>query len=272
MKALLRLFLAALLVCPLTQAASADRAVAQVNGVEIPRAAFDGEVARLQSTGTAVDATTANAVRHRLIARELLWQKVRASGACGAPAVCDDASRDALIEAYVNRRVAVVEVTEQAVRARYDDIVSRLGQREFRFSLIGMADAAALRALADRIAAGADFAREARTHSHFASAANGGELGWHSFPEPVIDGRTNGVPAGIAQALAGMQPGQVSPPLRADEGWALVRLDAVRPTLTPDYADMRETLRSLLADQAREAQLRKLIVDLLRHARITVSD
>jgi peptidyl-prolyl cis-trans isomerase C len=272
MKSLPQLCLAALLVSPVTQAASAASVVAQVNGVKIPRAAFDGEVARLQSTGTAVDAKTANAVRHRLIARELLWQKVRASGACGAPAVCDEASRDALIEAYVNRRVPVVEVTEQAVRARYDDIVSRLGQREFRFSLIGMADAAALRALADRIAAGADFAREARTHSHFASAANGGELGWHSFPEPVSAGRTNGVPADIAQALADMQPGQVSRPFRAEDGWALVRLDAVRPTLTPDYADMRETLRSLLAVQAREAQLRELIVGLLRHARITVSD
>ena len=75
------------------------------------RAAFDAEVARSQSSGTAIDATTANAVRHRLIARELLWQKVRASGACGAPAACDDAARDALIEAYVNRRVPVVEVT-----------------------------------------------------------------------------------------------------------------------------------------------------------------
>ncbi|MFH1813115.1 MAG: peptidylprolyl isomerase [Pseudomonadota bacterium] len=272
MNALLRLCLAALLVSPTTHAASTARPVAQVNGVDIPRAAFDAEVSRLQSTGTAVDATTANVVRHRLIARELLWQKVRASGACGASAVCDETSRDALIEAYVNRHVPVVEVSEQAIRARYDDIVSRLGQREFRFSLIGMNDADALRALADRIAAGADFAREARTHSHFASAANGGELGWHSFPEPVTDGRTNGVPAGIAQALAGMQPGQVSSPLRAEDGWALVRLDAVRPTLTPDYADMRETLRSLLAAQAREAQLRELIVDLLRHARITVSD
>ncbi|AOF83737.1 PPIC-type PPIASE domain protein [Methyloversatilis sp. RAC08] len=272
MNALLRLCLAALLISPTAQAASTARAVAQVNGVDIPRAAFDAEMSRLQSAGATFDTAVATAVRQRLIARELLWQKVRESEACNAPAVCDDTSRDALIEAYVNRRVPVVEVTEHAVRARYDDILSRLGQREFRFSLIGMDDADALHALANRIAAGADFAREARTHSHLASAANGGELGWHSFSEPVIDGRTNGVPATIAQALAGMQPGQVSPPLKAPDGWVVVRLDAARPTLTPDYAAVRETLRSLLAAQAREAKLRELIVDLLRHARITVGD
>ncbi|MDP3290010.1 MAG: hypothetical protein Q8M64_17030, partial [Methyloversatilis sp.] len=67
MNTLLRLCLAALLVSPTTHAASTARPVAQVNGIDIPRAAFDAEVTRLQSTGMAVDAATSNAVRHRLI-------------------------------------------------------------------------------------------------------------------------------------------------------------------------------------------------------------
>ena len=67
--------------------------------------------------------------------------------------------------------------------------------------------------LADQIRRGAPFTRVARQFSESAGAANGGDLGW------VVQGQID--PA-IDAVLAQMQPGQVSPPVRATGGYHIL--------------------------------------------------
>ena len=62
---------------------------------------------------------------------------------------------------------------------------------------------------------GANFAALARTFSQSRSAAAGGDLGW--VPRDEVDGQ-------IAAVLSGLQPGQVSDPIRAQGGYFILYL------------------------------------------------
>lgn len=75
------------------------------------------------------------------------------------------------------------------------------------------------KALADRLyaelAAGGDFAAAVRQHSRAPTAAQDGNLGW-------VQGSQ--IPPGLAQSLDGLQPGQVTPPVRVPAGFSIVKL------------------------------------------------
>lgn len=249
--------------------------VARVNDVDIPRAEFDAELHRALAAGAASGAALESDVRNRLIARELLWQKASAAGfgtAASAGIAVGREARMVAIDAYADSRVTPIEPGEAALRARYDDIVARLGPREYRLSVIQTSDHEALRVASARLIDGADFAREARAISRVPSARRGGEIGWYSFPVPVDEGRTNGLPPAIARAVIALQPGHTSAAIDTGDGWAIVRVDAIRDTLVPAYAEVRETLRTALKAQSMQAQIRQLVLDLLRHARVRVPD
>lgn len=253
--------------------AKAEPPLAVVNDVVIQRAELDAAIEASRRAGAEMTPALSASLRDRIVAEALVWQGAQAAG-FDSPALTggsvERARRMAAIEAYVASRIQVIEPTEDALRARFDDIVGRLGPREFRISLIQTPDEAALRAAASRIARGSDFAHEARTSSRVPSAARGGELGWVTFPPPARQGLTNGVPLAIAESIGDLQPGQTSPPIRVGESWALVRVDAVRDTLVPDYHSVRSSLRKAFHMESMQAQSRQLIVDLMRHARVRV--
>ncbi|MBP6097755.1 MAG: peptidyl-prolyl cis-trans isomerase [Methyloversatilis sp.] len=265
-----------ILIWLLTAAAAlADAPVASVNGVTIQQSVLAEEIARLQSQGIDVGVLPGNALIHQLIARELMWQKACAAGFsgqtdCAHPVIASD--RHAAIDAYVSRRLPPAVPEEEAVRARYDEVVSRLGAREFRLSIIRLRDPDALRSLAKAVSDSSDFARAAHAHSRAPSAARGGELGWVSFPEPVTAGRTNGLPLAVAQSVSAMQIGQVSDVIRIEEDWLVVRLDGVRDTLVPDYASVRDLLRDALGRQSAQLRSRQLLLEVLRDAHIRIVD
>lgn len=248
--------------------------LAMVNGIDVPASALEAAVAQARQRGTTITPDVRQQLRDRVLAEELMWQRAKAAGLDTAPATLaaiERAKRQAAIEAYIATQVKPVEPSERAIRARYDDIVARLGRKEFRLSLIQTPDEAALHAAAAQLAQGAEFATVARRVSRVPSAARGGELDWISFRQPVRDGDTNGLPTPIAEAVLRLKPGQVSAPIALGDSWALVRLDAMRDTLVPDYAAVRDTLRIALASQAIEAQSKQLVIDLMRGAHIRVN-
>jgi peptidyl-prolyl cis-trans isomerase D len=157
---------------------------------------------------------------------------------------------------------AEVEVTEEALRKYYDETASaRYGTPERRRAshiLIesGTDDAAARQEaeqLAARIKAGEDFAQLAAEHSDDpGSKAAGGDLGWAT--------REAYVPA-FADALFGMQAGEVEGPVKTQFGYHLIRLDEieeagqrtfeeVRAELEPEYR--REQAQNIFYDKSQQ--------------------
>jgi len=139
------------------------------------------------------------------------------------------------------------QVSEADLHAAYDKAKSRLlvpEKRRARHILVtGKDDAAALAQAKDVLAqaqAGKDFGELARKYSQDpGSAQNGGDLGWaerSSFVAPFAD------------ALFGMQVGEIKGPIKTQYGYHIIRLDEVQAGKGKTFEEARADL---------EAQLRR---------------
>jgi parvulin-like peptidyl-prolyl isomerase len=81
-----------------------------------------------------------------------------------------------------------------------------------------------------KLAAGGDFAALARTESEHQTASKGGDLGTVPINDPQVQ-----IPADIKAAVAKLQPGQTSEPVRIQGAFLIVKLDT-RETVPFDRA------------------------------------
>jgi hypothetical protein len=75
--------------------------------------------------------------------------------------------------------------------------------------------------LEKKLAAGGDFSALARAESEHSSASKGGDLGNIPINDPQVQ-----IPADIKTAVAKLQPGQVSEPVKIPGAYLIVKLDA----------------------------------------------
>ena len=271
-----RLLLAATCLVFGVTAFAADTAyLAKVNGVAIPTSALEQALAEARASGQADTPALRTVLTQRLIADELFWQEAKKLNLQNSPeaaAAAAQARRQQAIGQFIQRSVKPSTPSEAELRQRYERTVANLGPKEYRISLIQTTDEAALRDSAQRLAGGADFAAEARRISKVPSAQHGGALNWLSFPVPLVAGHTNGLPITIAQAIQALKPGAISPPIAVDNNWALVRLEAERPTQIPDYASTKPLLIQAAQMQAAAVEGRDLALRLIKDAKIESSE
>ncbi|MEL7310534.1 MAG: peptidylprolyl isomerase [Pseudomonadota bacterium] len=129
----------------------------------------------------------------------------------------------------VIRRISVTERELEQCLTRTEEqkgINAEYSLSHMLISVSGAATANEFRAaqekaqrLYDQLQEGADFATLALTNSDSETALEGGSLGWR---------KGNQIPTLFADAVYGMQAGDVSPPIRSGSGFHLVRLNEVR--------------------------------------------
>ncbi|WP_321818816.1 MULTISPECIES: peptidylprolyl isomerase, partial [unclassified Paraburkholderia] len=108
---------------------------------------------------------------------------------------------------------------------------------------------------------GQPFADLARQYSIAPSKTAGGSLPWVSYKLPATDGHTQGLPLALAQAIAQLPSGAVTPqPLHIGNVYVIARLDAKRSTEVPDFTKSKETLRL----QLRNAEAQKAAIEFSR--------
>lgn len=228
-----------------------------------------GSRAGIAPTDEALAAGTAQFAESRGMTVEALRSRLERAG------VTELAFRD-LIAAEV--------VWLELVRSRYgpdaepdagelDDQLGAIGQATpgtaYRLQEIGLpvqpgAEAATLaeaQALAAQLAQGADFTAAVGQYSQAPSAARGGEVGW-------VD--ANRLPPELAAALATLQPGQVSSPIRVGPGYSIVKVLEVRQGAVPAAAApaAREQLRRQMVEQRMGQAAQTLMQELRRDALI----
>lgn len=142
-----------------------------------------------------------------------------------------------------------ITVTPQDLQAYYDKNRNRYGENEKRHAhhiLIAIpeprdakAEAAALekaQQIEAQLKAGKDFGELARKYSADpGSASQGGDLGWAEKSAYV---------GPFADALFGLQPGQISEPVKSQFGYHIIRLDEVRPAHVKTLQDAHAQIES----------------------------
>lgn len=100
-----------------------------------------------------------------------------------------------------------------------------------------------------QLEAGADFAELARLHSADDSAEQGGDMGYlhRGMLAPPVQ-----------EALDGMRPGEITPPLRLLQGIAIFRLVDRKPPVRNPYEKVKARARELYLREARERRIAAL--------------
>lgn len=198
----------------------------------------------------------------QLIDQTLLADMGEADGITALPGVTQtlDNERRGLIANLALERMLDDAVTDDALQAAYDEVVSGIEQTdEFNAAHILVETEEEATALIERLANGADFSTLAQEASIGPSGPNGGNLGWFGPGQmvPTFDA--------VVQELA---VGEISAPVETQFGWHVVILNDKRMAPLPTLAEMSGEL----GDQIRQETVRGAIEGLREGADITRSD
>ena len=253
---------------------AADKPIATVNGVPVRPALFQQALQQALAQGRTDSPQLREAITNQLIARELFVQAALKQGLEKDPevlATAEEAKRTAMIQRYMRQTVKPTPVTEEQVKARYEQIKANLGAREFKLRVMLLPNAARAKDVRAELTKGKDFAELARQWSLAPSATRGGELNWVSFKTPPQEGQTSGLPLSIAEAVDKLQKGKVSEPIEVQGKWWVVKLDDVRPIKVPSFEEARQDIFNYLSSQELERATSAAVQQLSESAKITRS-
>jgi len=112
-------------------------------------------------------------------------------------------------------------------------------------SIIVVASEADAQRVLQKLSGGADFAELARSQSIHSTARDGGYLGVVS-PDSLVPE--------LRQALANVAPGQLSPITKVSQGYAILKVSAAGPSLSPAAADSSSSKGALNTEHAEPGQ------------------
>ncbi len=225
-------------------------------------------------------------VRNRML-RLALMEEAKAQRFDQQPEViarAEQARQDAIAVAFLESRSRpdAAWPSEEEVQAVYDANRTRfMLPRQYRLSQIFLAvpkgaakdvEEAALKRLRDwrgqATAANArnrvDFAELAKRHSEDrGSAARGGALDWVREDRMIEP---------IREAVAGMQEGALSQPIRSEQGFHLVRLEGTRPAGPAPLPEVREAIVAAMRQQRAQELTRLVLNEMLRREPIRIDE
>ncbi|RKT25640.1 parvulin-like peptidyl-prolyl cis-trans isomerase protein [Paraburkholderia sp. RAU2J] len=248
-------------------------AVAVVNGVPVPQSQLDDAVKMVTAkTGQPDTPQLRQMLRSGLIAREVLRQNAEKAHYDQKPEVQQalaTAKVGTEIQLYLKDSIHPEAVTDAQVKARYDEIAASLGKDEFKPRVITVGDEVTAKKVLDKMKAGQPFEALAKEYSVAPSKANGGEMPWISFPVPVTEGRTQGLPMALAQTISKLPVGGATPlPVQVGNVWVIVKLDAKRPTQVPAFDQAKDAMRKQLETLAMEKAAAQFTGNQLKNASI----
>lgn len=141
-------------------------------------------------------------------------------------------------------------LSEEEIQAAYQrNYVDTDPEVEYRAAHILVETEDEARDLVKQLSEGADFAALARKFSTGPSGPNGGDLGWFAKGVMVDE---------FFDAVAALQPGEVSQPVQTQFGWHVIKLHETRSQDQPSLEDVREALESELREERFEAHMEEL--------------
>ena len=230
-----------------------DKTVATVNGYEIKtsevRMAFDDVIGQLPNLPAKLRYPF---VVEFLIERHLIAQVAAKDGVADT----EDYKRrlaayqaKALRDSYLAGKLAPT-VTEEELKTEYDAEATKVQQTErVRARHILVATEKEATDIEAKIKAGAKFEDLAKQYSLDGSKDYGGDLGYFTAPEMVAE---------FSKAAFALKVGEVSPPVKSEYGWHVIRLDDRKMGTVPPFDQVKEALRNVKVRDKLQAKLQSL--------------
>lgn len=143
----------------------------------------------------------------------------------------------ALRDAYLFQKIRP-QVTDEEIKAAYDEEAAKLAQTErvrARHILVGTEKEA--KDILARIEKGEKFEDLAKQYSLDGSKDYGGDLGYFTAPEMVPE---------FSKAAFALKVGELSPPVKTDFGWHIIRLDDRKVGAAQPLDQVKPAIRSVL--------------------------
>lgn len=247
--------LAAALIA-LTSAAHAAppaKQVATVNGKPIPQTRFDTIINSQMAQGQPDTPQLRDAVKERLIRIELLAQEAEKKGMDKKPEVAAQIAmtrQDVLIGAYLQDYVKAHPVTDDMVKAEYENLRKTLGEKEYKARHILVESEDEAKAIIGKLKAGEKFEELAKQSKDPGSKERGGDLGWSnkaSYVKPFSD------------AMSALEKGKTTEtPVKSDFGYHVIQLEDVREMKAPALDEIKPQLTQRLQQQMIEKHINAL--------------
>ncbi|SHL12656.1 peptidyl-prolyl cis-trans isomerase C [Roseovarius marisflavi] len=156
----------------------------------------------------------------------------------------------AVTAADVIDRVLETALTDEALQAAYEaQYTGGDEETEYKAAHILVETEDEAKALVTELDGGANFAALAQEHSTGPSGPGGGDLGWFSDGVMVQE---------FFDAVAKLEPGQVSPPVQTQFGWHVIKLNETRIKELPSL----DEVRGELADEIRQETFNNYVATL----------
>ena len=190
---------------------------------------------------------------NRAIDQILITKAARASGIADQEEVkaqIEAAADQVIAEAYLTQTITA-EVTEDALRKRYEEtIAGQSGEEEAKARHILLDSEEAAEAVIAELDAGADFAKLAGEKSTGPSAAQGGDLGWFQAGQMVPE---------FSEAAFALEPGTYTEkPVQSQFGWHVILLEEKRTADAPSFEQVHDQLTAEMTRELIQARLEKL--------------
>ena len=169
----------------------------------------------------------------------------------------DTAMADAAMSQYLEKN----PITEEDLRAEYEQRKGELGGNEYKARhILVETEEQANKIIAD-LDQGADFIELAKEHSTEPGAdKSGGDLGWFSPAQMVPP---------FAAAVVAMEPGTRSQePVQTQFGWHVIRVEDTREVPPPDFEQISEQIQRFMTNQ----RIQKYLDELRTGAKIERKD
>lgn len=239
-----------------TGAPAADPVVATVNGQPIHLSDLKDAAAGLPANAHSLPPQTLYPMLlDQLIDAQALIVQARQTGLDKDPAVQRQVKQaeDRALETAVLHKAVAPQITEAAIKARYQQtIANKPGAEEVHARHILVDDEATAKKIISELDKGADFAKLSAEYSKDPGAAKqGGDLGFFKQDEMV--------PA-FAKAAFALQPGQITQtPVHTQFGWHVIQVLARRQAPPPSFEQAEPELRQKMIQEAVQAAVAKAV-------------
>ncbi|WP_306132559.1 peptidylprolyl isomerase [Roseivivax marinus] len=230
--------------------ASLDTVVATVNGEDITlghmlmvRTGLPDQYQQLP------DNVLWEGILDQLVQQEVLAQSDAAEETQRVTLALDN-ERRALTASEAVANLGADAVSDEDIQAAYDEQFGSGGGTEYNAAHILVETEAEAQEVISALDDGTEFAELARERSTGPSGPDGGDLGWFGQGQMV---------APFEEAVAELEPGEVSDPVETQFGWHVIRLNETREQEAPALDEVREQIAQTLQQQAVQSRIEELV-------------